>query len=201
MKESTISEEQQVKIAVTENPVQQIIKDRWSARSFSDKQISEQELATIFEAASWAPSSMNEQPWMYVYATKGSPMFEGICQTLMPGNQPWAKNAAVLIASLARKNHSNNGTANKYHWYDTGSANQNLLLQAASMGILGHVMGGFSRTKAEELLQLPDDIELVCFIALGYVAPAEELEEPFRSRELTPRHRNPLRAFVFQDNL
>lgn len=201
MRESTISEEQQVKIAVTENPVEQIIKERWSARSFADRPIEQQELDTIFEAASWAPSSMNEQPWMYVYATKGSPMFESIWHTLMPGNQPWAKNAAVLIASLARKNHANNGMTNKYSWYDVGSANQNLLLQAASMGILGHVMGGFHRSKAEELLQLPDEIELVCFIAIGYTAPAEELDEPFRTRETTPRHRSPVSTFVFQDNL
>lgn len=201
MKEPLISEEQQVKIAVTENPVEQIIKDRWSARAFSNRTIGKEQLDTIFEAASWAPSSMNEQPWMYIYATKASPMFEGIWNTLMPGNQPWAQNAAVLIASLARKNHANNGMPNKYSWYDVGSANQNLLLQAASMGILGHVMGGFDRGKAEEILQLPDDIELICFIALGYNAPADELEEPFRSRELAPRRRNPLSAFVFKDNL
>ncbi len=201
MRESTISEEQQVKVASTENPVHKVILERWSARSFSDKPIEQQELDTIFEAASWAPSSMNEQPWMYVYAVKGTPMFDKMADTLMAGNQPWAKNAAVLIASLARKNHANNGMTNKYNWYDTGSANQNLLLQAASIGILGHVMGGFHRAQAEELLDLPEEIELVCFIALGYNAPADDLEEPFRSRELTPRNRNPISAFVFEETL
>lgn len=201
MRESTISEEQQVKVAETINPVHHAIRERWSARSFSDKPISKQELDTIFEAASWAPSSMNEQPWVYVYASKGSPEFEALCDTLMPGNQPWAQHAAVLIASLTRKNHMSTGGANKYNWYDTGSANQNLLLQAASMGILGHVMGGFHKAKAEELLQLPDDLELVCFIVLGYNAPADELEEPFRSRELAPRKRNPTNAFAFKNSL
>ncbi len=201
MRETTISEEQQVKVAATDNPVHKLILERWSARSFSDRPIEQPEIDTIFEAASWAPSSMNEQPWMYIYATKGTPTFDKMAETLMPGNQPWAKNASVLIASLARKNHANNGMANKYNWYDVGSANQNLLLQAASVGILGHVMGGFHRDKAEALLQLPDEIELVCLIALGYPAPADDLEEPFRSRELTPRNRNPLSAFVFQNNL
>ena len=201
MKESTTTEAQQVKIAATQNPVHQVIRERWSARSFSNQPISQHELDTIFEAASWAPSSMNEQPWMYVYAEKGSPMFDAMWHTLMAGNQPWAQNAAVLIASLARKNHMNTGAANKYSWYDVGSANQNLLLQAASMGILGHVMGGFHRAKAEELMQLPEDMELVCFIVLGHLAPADELEEPFRSRELTPRNRNPLSAFVFQEKI
>ncbi len=201
MKETTISEAQQVKIANTENPVHQIIRERWSARSFSNQPITQQELDTIFEAASWAPSSMNEQPWMYVYATKGSPVFDAMWNTLMAGNQPWAQNAAVLIASLSRKNHMNTGAANKYNWYDVGSANQNLLLQAASMGILGHVMGGFRRSDAEQLIQLPEDMELVCFIALGHLASADELEEPFRSRELTPRNRNPVSTFVFQDKL
>ncbi len=201
MENSTMTDSQEIKLAQTQNPVLDIIRKRWSARSFKPQAISQQELDTLFEAASWAPSSMNEQPWMYLYALNGSPAFEAISNTLSPGNQPWAKNAAVLIASLARRTHANNGMINKYAWYDTGSANQNLLLQAASLGILGHVMGGFHYDKATEVLQLPEEIELVCLIALGYNDVPENLEEPFRTREITPRSRRTLDTFVFQDTL
>lgn len=201
METPTTATQENVKIAQTQNPVHPLIKERWSARSFSAATISQTELDTILEAASWSPSSMNEQPWVYIYANRGSAVFAGIWDTLMAGNQPWAQNASVLIASLARKTHANNGAFNKYAWYDTGAANQSLLLQAASMGILGHIMGGFNKAQAEELLQLPEDLELVCFIALGYPAPAEALEEPFRTRETTPRSRKPVNAFAFADKL
>lgn len=192
---------QHVKVAQTEYPVNDLLRARWSARSFSDEAISTNAINTIFEAAHWAPSSMNEQPWAYVYARKGTPMFQAMADVLMAGNHSWAKNANVLIASVARTTHASNGAFNKYALYDTGSANQNLLLQAASMGILGHVMGGFHKAQAEELLALPDGYELVCFIALGYLAPAEGLEEPFLTRETTPRQRKPMDTFVFQDSI
>lgn len=201
MTEPLASNAHAIKLAQTDKPVLDIIKERWSARSFQPKPIAQEELDTIFEAASWAPSSMNEQPWMYLYAQHGTARFDELWNTLMQGNQPWAKNAGVLIASLTRTNHAGNGAHNRYAWYDTGSANQNLLLQAASMGILGHVMGGFNHQQAKELLQLPDGIDLVCIIALGYPDSAEALEEPFRSRELTPRRRQGLDTFVFEDNL
>ncbi|CAN5345420.1 hypothetical protein BH09BAC1_BH09BAC1_26330 [soil metagenome] len=196
-----MTEAREIKLAKTQNPVHEVIRERWSARSFQAKPIEQQDLDTLFEAASWAPSSNNEQPWAYIYALHGTPTFEAMWHILMPGNQPWAQHAGVLIASLARKTHANTGAPNKYAWYDTGSANQNLLLQAASMGILGHVMGGFHHEQALELLQLPNDYELLCFVALGYPNAAEELEEPFRTRELTPRSRKPVHTFVFQDRI
>lgn len=191
----------EIKLAKTQHPVLDTIRERWSARSFKEQPITQTDLDTLFEAASWAPSSMNEQPWAYIYALHGSPTFEAICNTLMPGNQPWAQHAGVLIASLARKTHASNGMLNKYAWYDTGSANQNLLLQAANMGIFGHVMGGFHHAQALEVLQLPEDYELVCLIALGYPDAPEQLEEPFRTRELTPRTRKPIEGFVFKDSI
>lgn len=181
-----------IKIANTHNPVIDLIKDRWSARSFSTKEITQKELDTILEAASWAFSSNNAQPWHFMYAYRNDASFEKLHQCLMPGNQPWAKNAAVLIAVLADKKNSN-GSENRIARHDVGAANATLMLQALTMGIYGHVMGGFDATKAIHTLGIdPDVLDPVVFIALGYLDSPEKLEEPFKTRELTPRTRKSL---------
>ncbi|MDP4685618.1 MAG: nitroreductase family protein, partial [Salibacteraceae bacterium] len=133
----------EIKIPQTENPVHSFITKRWSARSFAEKPISESELNTLIEAASWAASSMNEQPWHYLIAKKGSASFQKMVDCLMAGNQPWAKNASVLLLSLARKNFASNGKPNRHAMHDVGAANTTLLLQAANMDIYGHMMGGY----------------------------------------------------------
>lgn len=186
-----------IKIAKTEHPVIDVIKNRWSARSFSDKPISEKEMHTLFEAASWAFSSSNIQPWHFVYAHKeDKEAFDKLHGCLLGGNQPWTKNAAVLMAVLAHKK-LENGHENKAAKHDVGSANATLMLQATSMNIYGHVMGGFDANKAVETLNINTEVhEPVVFIALGYLDAAEKLEEPFKTRELTPRTRKPLVEIV-----
>ncbi|MBP7810250.1 MAG: nitroreductase family protein [Bacteroidia bacterium] len=182
-----------IKIAKTKHDVIDVIKNRWSARSFSDKAISENDLHTLFEAASWAFSANNAQPWEYIYAHReDSEAFHKLDSCLMGGNQPWTKNAAVLIAVLAHKK-LDNGHENKAAKHDVGSANATLMLQATSMNIYGHVMGGFDTNKAIDILNINTEVhEPVVFIALGYLDEAEKLEEPFKTRELTPRTRKPL---------
>lgn len=177
-----------VKQAQTLTPVHPLIRDRWSARSFSERNLTDEVLRTLVEAAMWSPSSMNEQPWRYTIARKGTEAFENMASCLSPGNQIWARNAPVLVLSTAETHHSN-GHLNAYAWYDTGAANQTLLLQAASMGILGHLMGGFNAQQAVETFQIPETRRPVVFIALGYPDEPEKLEEPFHTRELTPRSR------------
>ena len=186
-----------IKIAKTKHDVIEVIKNRWSARSFSDKTISETDLHTLFEAASWAFSANNAQPWEYIYAHReDSAGFDKLHSCLMGGNQPWTKNAAVLMAVLAHKK-LENGHENKAAKHDVGSANATLMLQATSMNIYGHVMGGFDANKAIETLSINTEVyEPVVFIALGYLDDAEKLEEPFKSRELTPRTRKPLVEIV-----
>lgn len=186
-----------IKIAKTEHPVLDVIKNRWSARSFSDKQISEKEMHTLFEAASWAFSANNAQPWEFVYAHKeDKEAFEKLHSCLVGGNQPWTKTAAVLMAVLAHKK-MENGQENKAARHDVGAANTTLMLQATSMDIYGHVMGGFDVKKAAELLNLDTEVmEPVVFIALGYLDSPEKLEEPFKTREITPRTRKPLHQIV-----
>lgn len=181
-----------IKLAKTTHPVIDLIKDRWSARSFSSKDISQKDLETILEAASWAFSANNAQPWNFVYAFRKDASFEKLSSCLMPGNQPWAKNAAVLIAVIANKK-LDNGVENKAAKHDIGAANATLMLQALSMEIYGHVMGGFDTVKAIEILNIDTEIqEPIVFIALGYLDAPEKLEEPFKTRELTPRTRKSL---------
>lgn len=191
-----------IKTAQTQGPVSQLIRKRWSARSFSSQPIGQSDMETLFEAASWAPSSMNDQPWKYLWALREeSRAHEQMVKCLLPSNQAWAKDAAALVLSLAETNFSQNGKANRHYLHDVGSANTLLLLQATEMNIYGHMIGGFDMALTKEIFQIPDRLEPVCFIALGYLAEPEQLEEPFRSRELSPRSRKPLSTFAFQNQL
>ena len=183
------------KIATTTFPVLDTIRNRWSPRSFSDKQLSEEELNTLFEAASWAFSANNGQPWTYIYAFKGSEGFEKLVDCLMPGNQLWAKNASVLMLNVANKMMGERPNHSAKH--DAGAANATLALQAISMGIYSHLMGGFSAEKAIEAFGIDTEKqEPIVMIALGYLGEAEKLEEPFLSRELAPRTRKSLEEFT-----
>lgn len=186
------------KTAVTVHPVNQLIRERWSARSFSEKQISQKDLDTLFEAASWAASAGNEQPWEYVYAKQGTPGFDLIWDCLLPGNQPWAKKASVLVIAIARQYFAGNGKLNIAALHDTGMANANLFLQATAMGMVGHPMGGFDRDKLTQAIQLKVTESIACVIALGYLGSPDQLEEPFKTRELTPRVRKPITEFIKQ---
>jgi nitroreductase len=190
--------EAHIKEAVTAHPVAGFIRERWSARAFADMPIPEEQMATIFEAATWASSSMNAQPWRFVYGNKGDTVFNGLFDVLMPGNQPWAKNAAVLIAVIAHLRHGTANAVNTHAMHDVGAAQILLLLQARELGIYGHQMGGFYRDKAREFLGLNDDYEIATIIALGYLGDPEQLTEPFRSRELMSRSRKPLQETVFK---
>jgi len=189
-----------IKNATTVYPLHPVIKNRWSARAFDHKALSPEALNTLLEAASWAPSAMNEQPWRYVAALKQQEAgFAKLLSVLNPANASWAKGAAALLLSYA-KTRSQSGVPNASALHDTGMANQNLLLQGMSMDIYGHVMGGFDQQKARELFGIGEDCEPVCIIALGYLGNPESLEEPFLTREVTPRSRKALADFVSYEN-
>lgn len=182
---------QEVKIPQTKYAVLPEIVARWSPRSFSERIITDEEMATLVEAASWAPSSTNDQPWRYLYVQRGTAEFDAIFETLMPGNRAWADKASTFVVSLAKTTFSN-GMPNRHAMYDVGAANTLLLVQGASMGIFGHQMGGFDMQSALKLLNLPPEFELACIIALGFLDIPDKLEEPFRTREITPRSRRPI---------
>lgn len=189
-----------IKNATTLYPLHPVIKNRWSARAFAGRALSPEALNTLLEAASWAPSAMNEQPWRYVAALKQHDAgFGKLLSILNPANASWAKGAAALLLSYT-KTQSASGAPNTSAMHDTGMANQNILLQGMSMDIYGHVMGGFDRQKARELFGLGEGEEPVCVIALGYLGNPENLEEPFLTRETTPRSRKALADFVIYEN-
>lgn len=185
-----------IKHAITQFPVLDLIKKRWSARSFSSKEVTKDQVFTILEAASWAPSANNEQPWEFVYTLKGTAGFDAVWNCLMPGNQPWNAKAAGFIITIARKTIAASGNPNGNAEHDTGIATGYLVLQASSMGIYTHPMGGVDKTKLSAELNLTEDQKLLCVISFGYLDDAEKLEEPFKGRELAPRIRKPVTEII-----
>lgn len=186
------------KLIPTNRPVLSLIRERWSPRSFSEKEISREELDTLLEAATLAFSANNQQPWHYVYAFRGSEGFDTLWNTLAPGNQPWAKKAAVLMISFARKINEK-GAPNPWSHHDLGAANATLVLQALSMGIYAHLMAGFSKDAAISATSTDASVwEPVAAISLGYPGDADALEEPYLGREKAPRTRKAIEEISIQ---
>jgi len=186
-----------IKIAKTNYPVIDLIKKRWSARSFSEKEITQKDLMTVLEAGSWAFSANNEQPWRVIKAHKGSETFQKIVDCLMPGNSPWAKHAAAFVLSIAKtdfekEGHPHNATAE----HDLGAFNAMMILQARSMDIYAHPMGGFDHPKIKEVFGLGDNLKPIAVVALGYLDDPEKLQEPYKTRELTARSRKSLTEII-----
>lgn len=188
-----------IKTAETKYPVLDLIKRRWSARSFSDKAIKEEDLMTLIEAASWMFSANNEQPWRYIPALKGTPAFDNILYSLTPSNASWAKDAAAFIAGVAKTNLDKEGNpVNKWAEHDLGAANASLVLQATSMNIYAHLIAGFDVLKIKDAFKLDNYLKPVVVIALGYKDEPEKLDEPFKTRELAPRKRKALSEIILQ---
>lgn len=166
-----------------EHPVSDLIKNRRSIRVFRNEPVSTEKIYSLFEATRWAPSSTNEQPWLYLYATpEQQELWQNMIEPLSDGNKVWVKDAPLLILSLARKNFLRNGFGNFYAMYDLGGANAMLALQAVEMGLQVRQMAGFNREKAKALLHIPDDFEIGVFIAVGYPGDPESLPEPIKPR-------------------
>lgn len=180
------------------NPsVHELIKKRWSPRAFKSEMISDHELFSMLEAARWAASSMNEQPWRFIYARKGEAAHDQIVSALMDGNKSWAKDAPVLIATVIKTTLTRNNNPNGAAAHDLGLAIGNLSLQATSLGIGVHQMGGFHRDIIREQFDLPEYYAPVTVLALGYFGDADQLPEGLRERELAVRTRKPLEEIAF----
>jgi nitroreductase len=183
------------------------IDQRWSPRAFSSQVPATEALQRVFEAASWAASSYNEQPWRFVLGIRGAEGALGdaygkVFGALNEWNQAWAQTAPVVVAVLAKKHFSHSGQLNRHHWYDAGQAAATLALQAAREGLYVHQMAGFSGTQLRENLGLTDEeFEPVAILTLGYAAAAETLPESYQQAEKAPRSRKPLSELVFADGL
>ena len=170
---------------------------RWSPRAFSDRPVPAEDLKRGFEAARWAASSYNEQPWRFLVGHRGDATYHKIFDSLVPFNQSWAKAAPVLILSVARKHFTHSGELNHHGWHDVGAAMANFAVQITALGLHSHSMAGFDHQKAKEALNIPDDFDTVAVTALGYLGDPESLPEGLRAQELSPRKRKDLKEFVF----
>jgi len=177
--------------------VADVIEQRRSRRAYSSQPIEPEKIYSLFEAARWAPSSMNEQPWAYLYATKDQPeLWNKLVDALNESNRVWAKEAPLLVLSMARKTHLRNGAVNVSARYDVGAANAFLSMQATHFGLNVHQMGGFDRQKAIENFNIPETHEPIVIMAIGYLGDAESLSENLKQREVAPRERYTQEFFV-----
>lgn len=184
------------KPAPTNFPVHNLIRERWSPRAFASKSVEPAVLASLFEAARWAPSSNNEQPWAYLVATKDdTENFAKTLRVLVEFNAAWAKEAPVLMIAVSRLNFQN-GTPNRNAFYDTGAATALLSVEATARGLAVHQMAGFDHDKAKKVFEIPEDCEPIAAIAIGYPGDPNSLPEKLRDREVAPRTRKPLSEFV-----
>jgi nitroreductase len=161
----------------------ELIRTRWSPRDFLDRPIEPENMRNLFEAARWAASCFNEQPWRFVIATKADPeQFQKMLGLLMEKNQQWARTAWVLGFSAGKKTFTHNGVPNRFGLHDTGAASANLAIEATALGLHAHFMGGFDAQRARTEFQVPDDFEMGAAFAIGYVDEAAVIM-PDRNRK------------------
>ncbi|MEK7563368.1 MAG: nitroreductase family protein [Patescibacteria group bacterium] len=186
------------KPAPASKPILQPIIDRWSPLAFSDRTVEPEKIATFFEAARWAPSNYNEQPWRYLYALKeDGEIRETLEGLLVPGNA-WAKHAGVLAISFGKKTFVKNEKENQWNLHDVGAASSYLVLQLPALGLVGHQMSGYDKANANAVLGVPEEFEPGSMLAIGYPGDHASLSEELQKREDSPRTRNSVEQFAFR---
>jgi nitroreductase len=180
-----------------EYDVDRLFVQRWSPRAMSGEAIEDAALMGLFEAAKWAPSSYNNQPWRFLYAKRQTPHWPVFFDLLITGNQNWAKNAAVLIVIVSKNTLDRDGSPAPTHSFDAGAAWENLALQATIRGFVAHGMQGFDYDKARQVLQVPVGYTVEAMVALGKPGKPEDLPERLRAREV-PSGRKTLAEIVFE---
>jgi nitroreductase len=193
----TILEDEQ---KICEFPIHPLLAGRRSTVAFTPTSVEPETLAGLMEAARWAPSCRNEQPWSFIVATKEDKSnFDRLLGCLVEFNIQWAQHAPLLLLSVARLKFESNGQPNRHAFHDVGQAMANLTFQATVSGLMVHQMAGFDVEKARREFSIPQDYEPVAAAAIGYPGNAAELPEKLRNREASPRKRKPLSSFVFED--
>ena len=187
------------KTAATDHPIHELLASRWSPYSFAERAVSEADLRSLFEAARWAPSSYNEQPWSYIVATRDQETeYERLLSCLVPLNQAWAKTAPVLALGVARTRFTRNDKPNAAAKHDLGAASAYLTFEATARGLSVHQMIGIVPDRARELYAIPDHSEALTGLAIGYLATAGSAPADLVKRDESPRSRKSLEEFVFR---
>ena len=177
--------------------IHDLLRRRWSPRAFDDRPIESEKLRSLFEAARWAPSSNNGQPWRFLVATKDNKAeHDRLFNCLVEANQKWAYRATVLLLSVAELQFED-GSPNRHALHDTGMAAENLVIQATALGLVAHQMAGFRIDQARADCQIPEGYEPVAMMVVGYPGDPAILSERLRERETQPRVRKPLSEFLY----
>lgn len=190
------------KLAQTQQPIHRLLAERWSPRAFdSDKPLTQDTLASLLEAARWAPSCFNDQPWRFVVFNRhvDENAWQRALSLLTEKNQLWARSAPVLILVCADGQFGHNGNANRWAQYDAGAASLSLCLQATTLGLVTHQMGGFDIESARTLLGIPESVTPMVMMAVGHAGEIKKLHSDFVATEQSARERKPLGAFVFEN--
>lgn len=186
------------KDAALDHPIHELLARRWSPYAFADRPVPEVTLRSLFEAARWSASSYNEQPWRYVVATRSSPEeYERLLSCLVEGNQAWARAAPVLALGCTRLRFARNDRPNAAAVHDLGLASASLTVEATARGLSVHQMIGILPDRARELYRIPEGVQPLTALAIGYAADPDALPEKLRERDLALRTRKPLSEFVF----
>lgn len=188
------------KKAKTQIAIDKLIASRWSPRAFdANKPVEDEKIMALLEAARWAPSCFNDQPWHYVVCNKFSNevAWQFALSCLVEKNQLWAKNAPVLMLACANTQFALNGKNNRWAQYDTGAASENMCLQAVSMGLFIHQMGGFDAERTHEVLKVPETVTPIAMMAVGYQGATSDLHEDFVEGENAERSRNDIAEIFF----
>jgi nitroreductase len=189
------------KTAKTDHPINELIARRWSARAFSTTPVEKSKLLSILEAARWAPSSRNEQPWRYIVFTNENPEKLKKAQSVLKDINQYAKRAPILICAITRKTYSDNNIYNRLHFHDLGAANENMFLEAFNQGLIMHEMGGFDVEKTKEVFSIPEEFEIGIMIAIGYQDTHDVLPESLLKKAHMPRQRKSLSEIAFLEEL
>ena len=186
--------------APTDHPIQEVLARRWSPYVFADRSVARADLLSLFEAARWAPSSYNEQPWSYLVAIReDAQAFAQLLSCLVPGNQEWAKAAPVLALGCTSLNFAGNGKPNAAALHDLGIASMSLVIEATARGLAVHQMIGILPDRARTVYQIPEGVQPLTALAIGYAGDPKTAPEKLGQRDAARRPRKVLPSFVFGD--